>query len=93
MTDITSTHLEAAILDQVVAGAFAGKTYAFTAVCGAEGGYRLGVAVKDEPGYCPIGGKDFADFLEAQRWASGLNEHIGLTDYAATLIVASTMGR
>ena len=78
MSDITNRHLEAAILDQKVAGAFAGKTYAF-------------VAVKDETGYNPISGKTFHTHDEAKQWADGLNEHIGLSKAEALNIVGSTM--
>jgi hypothetical protein len=89
MTDITSTHLEAAIIDQKIAGAFAGKRYAFTAVI--EDGYMLGVAVADEPGYSPIIGKTFESWDEAKVWANGLNQHIGLKFSEAMDIITSTM--
>ena len=89
--DITNTHLEAAIIDQKVAGEFAGKTYAFVAI--ASKGYKLGVAVKGERGYSPIEGKTFASYSEAKDWADGLNEHIGLSKDAALDIVSSTMWR
>lgn len=91
MTDITNTHLEAAIIDQNVAGAFSGKTYAFLAVI-ANGGWRLGVAVANERGYNPISGKTFTDQGEAHRWAHGLNEHIGVDVDTALNIIVSTMG-
>lgn len=91
MSDITTTHLEAAIIDQQVAGAFRDSTYAFVAVYG-EDGWQLGVAVANESGYSPIVGKTFSDQGEAKRWADGLNAHIGLTDLSAAQIVASTMG-
>jgi hypothetical protein len=88
--DITHTHLEAAILDQVVAGAFAGQAYAFVSVYH-EGAWRLGVAVANEPGYCPITGKIFSGSAESERWANGLNVHIGLSEKQAFAIVSSTM--
>ena len=92
MTDITTTHLEAAIIDQKVAGEFAGKTYAFVAVTTKSlGGWGLGIAVKDENGYNPISGKTFDRHDEAKRWASGLNEHIGLSQDEALDIIGSTM--
>jgi hypothetical protein len=90
MTDITSTHLEAAIIDQNVAGAFYDKRYAFVAVY--NEGWQLGVAIANESGYNPIGGKTFKDRAEANEWADGLNAHIGLTDLAALHIIGSTMG-
>jgi hypothetical protein len=89
--DITHTHLEAAILDQVVAGAFAGQAYAFVSVYH-EGAWRLGVAVANEPGYCPITGKVFSGSAESERWADGLNVHIGLSKHQAVEIIGSTMG-
>jgi hypothetical protein len=88
--DFTTTNLEAAILDQKVAGTFPGKRYAFHYVA-RKGSWRLGVAVKDEPGYHPIDGLQFDSLHIAKRWANGLNEHIGLTRDAALDIVASTM--
>jgi hypothetical protein len=90
MTDFTTTHLEAAIIDQVVAGEFAGKTYAFVAII--HEGYKLGVAVANESGYSPIGGKMFDSFDEAKTWAKGLNEHIGLSAEQVAHIIISTMG-
>jgi hypothetical protein len=90
MTDITNRNLEAAILDQTVAGAFHGKVYAFVATV-SRAGYCLGVAVKDEQGYCPIEGKTFTTYDEAHRWAYELNEHIGLSKDAAFDIIGSTM--
>jgi hypothetical protein len=89
MSDITNRHLEAAIIDQKVAGEFAGKTYAFVAVI--DEGYKLGVAVKNETGYNPISGKTFRTHDEAKQWADGLNEHIGLSKDEALNIVGSTM--
>jgi hypothetical protein len=89
MTDITSTHLEAALLDQIVACTFRGKRYAFVAVVDPQGG-RLGVAVEKEAGYNPTG-KTFDSFKEAEAWADGLNKHIGLKREEAVMIVASSM--
>jgi hypothetical protein len=90
VTDITTTHLEAAILDQTVAGAFPDKSYAFVAVI-AGNAWQLGVAVANEPGYAPIEGKTFANKAEADEWASGLNRHIGLSDDDRIEIICSTM--
>lgn len=91
MTDITNTHLEAAIIDQSVAGSFPDKVYAFTAVIG-EGGWQLGVAIANESGYNPISGKTFKDQAEAKQWADGLNKHIGRDDDSVLAIICSTMG-
>lgn len=90
MTDITNTHLEAAILDQVVAGTFGGVDYAFTVVIG-DGGFALAVAIANEPGYYPTN-KTFETEAEAYEWADGLNTHIGLTATEAARIIVSTMG-
>jgi hypothetical protein len=90
MTDITNSHLEAAIIDQKVAGAFAGKRYAFAAVIQKDG-WQLGVAVENEPGYSPVDGKTFTLQAEAKQWAEGLNKHIGLSDEDALSIIITTM--
>ena len=90
MTDITNTHLEAAIIDQNVAGAFHGKSYAFVAVI-SLGRYMLGVAVKDEQGYNPIDGKKFDTYAEAKEWAESLNRHIGLSKDEELDIIITTM--
>jgi hypothetical protein len=87
--DFTSVNLEAALLDQIVAGRFT-KPYCFVAVV-ADPGWRLGVAVANERGYTPTA-KTFDNELEAREWAQGLNEHIGLSDDQAIRIVVSTMG-
>ena len=92
MTDITTTNLEAAILDQKVAGEFRGKRYCFIATRHGDQ-YILGVAVQGERGYNPIRGKAFITQAQATEWANGLNEHLGLTVEQATSIVISTMHR
>jgi hypothetical protein len=91
MRDITNKSVEAALLDQKVAGAFRGKTYAYVALV-AKRGWILGVAVANESGYHPIEGKTFDNQQQAREWAEGLNAHIGLSDKAAISIVISTMG-
>lgn len=90
MSDITTRFLEAAIIDQTVAGTFHGKSYAFVGVM--NEGYQLGVAVANESGYNPVAGKKFDSYGEAMQWASELNAHIGLTREAVLDIVGSTMG-
>jgi hypothetical protein len=90
MSDITNRYLEAAFIDQKVAGEFHDRSYAFIAVI--TDSYGLGVAVANEPGYNPINGKTFDSYDEATRWANELNEHIGLSRDAALDIVGSTMG-
>jgi hypothetical protein len=91
MTDITSTHLEAAIIDQNVAGTFHDKVYAFIAIV-ENGDWQLGVAVANERGYHPISGKTFKDQAEAKEWADGLNRHIGRDAENVAWIIVSTMG-
>ena len=88
--DITSKYLEAAILDQVVAGTFT-KPYCFVAIAAGKKGWILGVAVANERGYNATA-KDFDTELEAREWAQGLNEHIGWSDDEVMRIVISTMG-
>ena len=90
MADITHGNLQAALLDQKIAGLFQGKTYAYTAVV-AAGGWQLGIAVANEKGYHSIS-KTFTEEKEAREWADGLNEHIGLDRDTAIRIVISTMG-
>ena len=94
MPDFTSLNLEAAFIDQKVAGAFPRKLYAFVAVIASDpdAEYALGVAVANEPGFNPIQGKTFKTWDEAKQWAEGLNAHIGLTHDEAFAIIASTMG-
>lgn len=91
MSDITTLNLDAALIDQRVAGLFSGLAYAYAAVASGNG-WTLGVAVANESGYCPVGGKSFASFEEASAFADGLNEHIGLGHETATRIIISTMG-
>ena len=91
MTSITTQHLEAALIDQSVAGSFPDTPYAFVAVIG-DGGWQLGVAVANESGYNPIPGKTFKDQAEAKEWAAGLNKHIGRDEDSVVAIVCSTMG-
>ena len=91
MTDITSTHLDAALIDQIVAGAFPDKPYAFVAVVIKTDEWQLGVAVANESGYNPIA-KTFATWTEAKKWADALNAHIGRDEDSVLAIIASTMG-
>jgi hypothetical protein len=87
---ITSEHLEAAIIDQTVAGTFTGQRYAYMTV-GGQNGYELAIAVANQHGYNPVSGKIFGSQGEAKIWADGLNRHIGLTDEDALNIILSTM--
>jgi hypothetical protein len=90
MSDFTSMYLEAAILDQVVAGEFVGKDYAFVAVY-SDGIPALGIAVANEPGYHPTT-KKLHSYDEANKWADELNAHIGLSKDRASELIISTMG-
>jgi hypothetical protein len=87
---ITGKYLEAALLDQSVAGTFLDKKYAYVVVW-CDGGWRLGIAVANEPGYNPVA-KIFDKEADAREWAKGLNQHIGLSEDDAIAIIASTMG-
>lgn len=90
MTDITSKHLDAALIDQSAAGKFPAGTYAFVAVTSKEG-WQIGVAVANERGYHPIP-KFFQDHCDAKEWADGLNRHMGLDNDLVLDIVGSSMG-
>jgi hypothetical protein len=95
MTDITNTNLHAALIDQYVAGVMGKKRYAFTPVYVDDnsGAWGIGIAVENEQGYHPLAGLDFARREDAERYADGLNEHIGLTEAQAINIVVTTMRR
>lgn len=97
MADITSYNLNAALLDQQIAGAFAGKKYAFVAVVSDTSAktFGVGIAVKDEPGYHPIESKIFQwdDYEEATAFCKQMNLHIGLDAVEVARIVTSTMRR
>lgn len=88
--DITSEHLDAAVIDQAVAGEFSGKRYAFIAAR-KQDAHILGVAVADEVGWSPVEGKQFGSRDAAQDWADRLNTHIGLTTNEAVKIITSSM--
>lgn len=93
MRNITQTHLEAAIIDQEVAGIFGriSKRWCYVAVMRGDGEWGLGVAVEDEQGYHPIDGKTFPTRAEASEWANGLNDHVGLSETESTAIIVSSM--
>lgn len=91
--DPTHGNLEAALLDQKIAGLFVGKDYAYAPVMQDNGKWGIGIAVANEQGYSPVLGSKFewSDYREASRFCDGMNGHIGLPrDHAASLI-ASTM--
>ena len=92
--DPTQKSLEAAILDQTVAGVFDDKPYAFVPVIGGSTKqWTIGVAVENESGYSPISGGyfEFDSYEKASDFCDGMNKHIGLDDYRAVQIVCSSM--
>lgn len=91
MASITSQFLEAALIDQIVAGSFSEKVYAFASVP-EPGGWVLGVVVANESGYFPVRGKVFKTSTECEYWAEGLNAHIGRSPESVMSIVGSSMG-
>jgi hypothetical protein len=91
MASITSKYLEAALIDQIVAGQFSGLVYAFASVP-EPGGWVLGVVVANEKGYSPVRGKVFTTSTECEYWVEGLNAHIGRSPESVMSIVGSSMG-
>ena len=92
--DPTHGNLEAAILDQAVAGMFNGKTYAYVAVIRETGKpWGIGVAVLGETGYNPIASETFTWDKEedAKEFCDGMNFHIRLDTKEVSTIIASTM--
>lgn len=96
--DPTTQSLEAALLDQKVAGTFMEKPYAYIAVLsGADADskmqWAIGIAVEDEQGYNEIRGEQFmfAQHAEARTFCDGMNRHIGLSVTRETEIICSTM--
>lgn len=90
--DPTNHSLEAAILDQKVAGAFHGKSYAYVSVIRETGqAWGIGIAVEGERGYNPIDGIGFDRHYEAKEFCAGMNLHIGLSEHRMAEIVCSTM--
>jgi len=92
LPDPTHNNLDAALLDQKVAGVFQGKDYAYVPVV-TERGWEAGIAVANEDGYNPIDGfRSFPDQDTARAFCNGMNKHIGLPMDHATGIIVSTMG-
>ena len=75
-----------------VAAAFAGKLWAYVAVT-AEHGSALGVAVANEPGYCPVPSFHYcvADYSLADSEAQRLNRSRGISRDQEIEIVCSSM--
>jgi hypothetical protein len=94
MSDPTHNWLEAAILDQAIAGLFGNKAYAFVAVLrSGPKPWGVGVAVVEERGYHPIDTEifSFAKREEAEDFCDGMNRHIGLSRLGTVRIIASSM--
>lgn len=92
MQDITIENLEAALLDQKIAGKMRDKSYCYTPVFDGEH-WRPGIAVEGEAGYNPIVGGSFAWDHPDPAWefCERMNTHIGLSDLDAARITTSTM--
>lgn len=97
MTDITSINLNAAILDQKIAGLFRNKPYAFVAVLveNLPFPWGIGIAVENERGYNPVDSKLFNwdSHSAAEDFVDAMNRHIGLSRREALDLVVTTMGR
>jgi hypothetical protein len=97
MQDPTHQSLEAAILDQKVAGAFHDVKYAYVPVMRATGKpWGVGIAVENQHGYTPLDGIDCVQYdkrKEAEDFCLGMNQHIGLTTLEAARIVVTSMRR
>jgi hypothetical protein len=91
--DPTSKSLEAALLDQKVAGAMGDLSYAYVAVVGGSKQFTIGIAVEGQDGYNPIDGGlfEFDSYDEANVFCDGMNKHIGLDKRRAIEIICTTM--
>lgn len=92
--DPTALNLGLALLDQNVAGQFAGKEIAYTVVSNHDGpGYCLAIAERNTAGYWPVPASIYATMSDKDAWttANGMNQHIGLGEEEAILIVVSSM--
>jgi len=96
MTDPTNRSLEAALLDQKVAGMFHGKQFAYVPIHRDEGkAWGIGIAVANERGYHAVDGGlfQYESRVEADVFCDGMNRHIGLSQQQALMIIASSMRR
>ncbi len=57
-----------------------------------EGGFTLGIAQRDSPGYTPTNYDAVETYEAASAWADEANRRLGLTPAQAAEIVASSMG-
>lgn len=92
--DPTNRRLDAALLDQTVAGMLAGRDYAYVPVVADGDRWGAGIAVANESGFHPIASEAFLwdDLTPCEEFCDGMNAHIGLSEDRATEIVISTMG-
>ena len=96
IADPTNRRLEAALLDQKVAGEFHDKDYAYVPVMNHNGKpWAIGIAVEGEHGYSPIVAEAFTydNRDDAADFCDGMNMHIGLEKIRAIEIVVSSMRR
>jgi hypothetical protein len=97
--DPTQQSIEAAILDQKVAGTMGDDPYAYVAVLNHRPGkmWAIGIAVEDQAGYVPIEADIMFTFdrrEEVDAFVGGMNKHIGLTpDRAARIVISSMRGK
>lgn len=90
--DPTHNSLEAAILDQKVAGWMAGQDYAYAPIA-MDQGFGVSIAIANQDGTTPVYGfRTFKHYDEAATFCDGMNKHIGLPMDHAVAIVCSTMG-
>jgi hypothetical protein len=88
--DPTTNSLDAAILDQKVAGMFHGQAYAYVAVL-KKSMFGVGIAIDGEHGYYSVDGLEFKTYGEANDFCLGMNRHIGLTFTRQIEITVSSM--
>jgi hypothetical protein len=90
--DPTNGSLEAALLDQYIAGIFFQKPYAYVPVLHGDE-FAIGIAVEGEPGYNLLDAKQFrwVSYDVAYNFCMGMNQHIGLTEDQAVRLIADTM--
>ena len=98
MKDPTTMWLDAALLDQVVAGKFHGRPYAFVPIYRSPDVFSrniwgIGIAVEGEHGHYPVAHPSFtwAARDEAAAFCEGMNRHVGLSPLREVEIVASSM--
>ncbi len=66
---------------------------AYTAVMAKGGGWTIGIAKRNEPGYYATNYQAVETYLQACRWADKANESMGLSKEEAGRIVASSLSK